>query len=364
MPASPDDGARLAAAVIERVSAAELALIDIIATRLRAGITGTGWEAAKLAEIQLLRQRLTTGVQRATPAVLAQIRAIVHEAYSHGQALARIDTTDAHLPFVLPMHSPAVVDRLAAQAMANVEAALIQVPELLINVYEQAVRNGVAEVLGGVMTRLQAAQQVLDELATRGVTGFRDRSGRAWALESYAEMAVRTGSGHAAVQGHVDALASSGLDLVIVSDAPRECPLCRPWERQILSISGRVGAVIERSVTTGNALSIRVKASLEQARAAGFQHPNCRHSIAAYLPGATIKGVAQADPARYVAGQRQREIERHIRAWKRRKAVALDDAAARKAVAKIRDWQAVLREHVDAYDLTRLSRREQIGKAL
>jgi hypothetical protein len=364
VPASPDDAAELAAHVLETLSAAELALIDLIATRLRAGITGPGWEAAKLAEIWMLRQRLAAGVSHATPAVLAQVRLIVYEAYAHGEALARIDTTDAGLPFHLPEHGHGTVERLADQMSGNVEAALIQTPELLINVYEQTVRAGVADVLGGTMTRLQAAQSVLDALAERGVTGFRDRAGRNWALESYAEMAVRTGAGHAAVQGHVDALAASGIDLVIVSDAPRECPLCRPWERKILSISGRVGAVIEPSVLTGTPRTVNVTASLAAARAAGFQHPNCRHSVSAYLPGVTIAGVAQRDPAGYEAGQRQRQIERAIRAWKRRQVVALDDAAARVAGAKVREWQAALRAHIDANELRRLTRREQIGTAL
>ena len=364
MPASPDDGARLAAHVLETLSAAELALIDLIAARLRAGITGPGWEAAKLAEIWMLRQRLTSNVTRATPAVLAQVRAIVYEAYAHGEALARIDTTDAHVPFHLPEHGPTAAKGVADQAAANVEAALIRTPKLLMGVYEQTVRAGVADVLGGAMTRLQAAQTVLDALAERGVTGFRDRAGRNWALESYVEMAVRTGAGHAAVQGHVDALAASGIDLVIVSDAPRECPLCRPFERKILSISGRVGAVIEPSVLTGTPRTVNVTASLATARAAGFQHPNCRHTISAYLPGVTVAGVAQRDPAGYEAGQRQRQIERSIRTWKRRQAVALDDAAARAASAKVREWQSVLRAHVDANDLRRLTRREQIGTAL
>jgi hypothetical protein len=34
------------------------------------------------------------------------------------------------------------------------------------------------------------------------------------------------------------------------------------------------------------------------------------------------------------------------------------------AAAKIRDWQRVLRKHIDANDLRRLTRREQIGTAL
>ena len=44
--------------------------------------------------------------------------------------------------------------------------------------------------------------------------------------------------------------------------------------------------------------------------------------------------------------------------------MALDDAAARAAQAKVREWQERLREHVAANGLKRLSYREQIGKAI
>lgn len=41
-------------------------------------------------------------------------------------------------------------------------------------------------------------------------------------------MAVRTSIARAAIEAHTRTLTEAGLDLVIVSDAPRECPLCRP----------------------------------------------------------------------------------------------------------------------------------------
>lgn len=66
----------------------------------------------------------------------------------------------------------------------------------------------------------------------------------------------------------------------------------------------------------------------------------------------------------YADTQRQREIERTIRAWKLREMAALDDAARRRARAYVRKWQAAAREHVAAHDhLTRKPAREQIGRA-
>jgi hypothetical protein len=364
MPANPDDGARLAARIIEAIAQLERYLIKLIVDRLRAGLHTDEWGFAKLAEMQMLRRRLESSTQRMAKDLPEQITRIALDAYNTGQALAVNDLTDIGRDYLLAPDPVQQVERIMGPIIQRIQVAVDQIPTLLLNVYEDAVNAGVSEVLGGTATRVQAAQRVLDELATRGVTGYRDSAGRNWSLESYVEMAVRTGAGHAAVQGHVDALQASGMDLIIVSDAPRECPLCRPWERKVLSISGRVGAIIEPSELTGNPVVVNVAGSLEEARAAGFQHPNCRHSISAYLPGVTIKGTPGQDAVAYEAGQRQREMERKIREWKRRQAVALDDAAARRAGQKVRDWQAALREHVDLHDLQRLRRREQIGTAL
>ena len=53
-----------------------------------------------------------------------------------------------------------------------------------------------------------------------------------------------------------------------------------------------------------------------------------------------------------------------MREWKRREAASLDDLAAAKAKAHVREWQGRLREHVAKHDLSRLRYREQISKAI
>lgn len=223
-----------------------------------------------------------------------------------------------------------------------------------LDAYQAVIAQASATVLAGANTRRDAAQLALDRLASRGISGFTDTAGRRWNLASYVEMAVRTGTGRAAVQGHVDHLTANGVSLVVVSDAPRECPLCRPWERQVLTLTGEVPAN----------LRVKVAGSLDEARAAGFQHPNCRHSIGAYLPGVTVKGRARHESRGYEAGQQQRSIERHIREWKRREAVAITPAAKAQASAKVRQWQATMRDHLAANpELKRQSAREQIDRA-
>jgi hypothetical protein len=159
-------------------------------------------------------------------------------------------------------------------------------------------------------------------------------------------------------------LAEAGVELVVVSDAPRECPLCRPWEGKVLTIGGPAGArtvEAEHAVDDGRMVPVRVAGSLDEARAAGLQHPNCRHSVSMYSPGLTRIEQATSDPAGYDAGQRQREIERTIRKWKRREVAAITPEAQRVARAKVRQWQGAMRQHLaDHPDLRRLPHREQL----
>lgn len=123
----------------------------------------------------------------------------------------------------------------------------------------------------------------------------------------------------------------------------------------MLSISGPAGVrhIGGRAVT--------VKANLRDAIRAGYRHPNCRHTETAYRPGMKPPVVGEQDPAEYEALQRQRAIERHIRRWKLREAVALTEQEKRYAHARVLSWQQEQRNHVSAHRfLARRYNREKL----
>lgn len=362
MPVNPGDGELYAARVARLLDQAELDLLRLMSDLLATDPTSVTWQADRLRHMQVLVEQARRTGAVLEPRVRQEILDVVMDAYNTGAALSLPDLDRLGIP-PAPGAGAAVAAAEAATArvMPYVRASLDKVADLLQAVYVEAVNAGAAEVLGGRLTRLQASQQVLDRLLADGIRGFTDKAGRNWSLETYVEMAVRTTTGQAAVQGHLDQLQAVGIDLVRVSDAPRECPLCRPWENKVLSLSGQVGAVILPNATGGAPVHVTVAGTVEQARASGLQHPNCRHSLSAFVPGATTIEPAKGDPEGYDAGQRQREMERRIRHWKRRQALALDDAAAKEAGRKVRQWQGALREHVDTHNLKRLTRRERVG---
>lgn len=385
MPVSPAMAEDLASEVARLYEDAEAALLERLAKALEADIESPRWAELKLAAVGNLRTAVETVAEALQRDTDGAVRRALVEAYQRGRqaAVAELGALDVGRELVaretLP-NAPAV-DRLAASLAADTRPVYVRITRAVVDAYQRIVGRVSGGVLLGAATRRQASQRALDQFAQRGITGFVDRAGRSWDMASYAEMAVRSVTARAAVEGHVDALGEIGVGLVIVSDAPLECPLCRQWEGEVLTLSGQSGphtvraehaappehprrGLLRRRGPTPTVV-VHVAGSLVEARAAGLFHPNCRHSLSAYLPGVTTRPPHHATPGTtYEDTQRQREIERHIRRWKRVAAAAMSDDARRKANAKVRAWQKAQREHVAAHEhLRRKPAREQVGSA-
>lgn len=381
MPVDPDLVDALAATIADLYRDVEMSLIKTVAQRLRQDPPlPSPFEETKLDAIRKL--------QRAAAAILATlqasragaIRGAVADAYRSGGDAAMTDLPDLshaarrRLPptgigqaareALEQIPNARIVENLAAALHRDVARLDSAIFRAATDAYRLVQAGTAARVASGAYTRREAAQAAWQALIDRGIVDFTDRAGRRWKLSSYVEMIARTNIQRAAVQGQTDRLESLGEDLVIVSDSPRECPKCRPWEKKVLSISGRNrGKVqVEHATRDGVMVTVDIAGSLDDARRAGFQHPNCTHSVSLYTPGITRVGNAKANPDGYKAKQQQRALERKIRAAKEQAEGALDDQAKKKANAKVRAAQAALRDHLKANPkLKRLPYREQIG---
>ncbi|MFG2780817.1 phage minor capsid protein [Streptomyces prunicolor] len=365
MPVSPDMAEDLASAVSALYEQAELAVIEKVTRALAQGLDSPLWADLKLRAIGSLRTAIENIIAALQANAVGTVHQAVAEAYNRGQqaAVAELGALSVAAPAIPP--GTHAVDRLASALVRETGATHTRILRTGMDVYRQVVAEASSAPLLGASTRREAAERALAKFADRGVTGFIDRSGRAWNLTSYTEMATRSALGRAAVQAHTERLASAGIDLVVVSDAPEECPRCEPWEGKILRLTGPSGpdtVEVEHATEDDRMVRVRVAGSLPEARAAGLFHPNCRHSQSAYLPGLTRPAGPKADRTRatYEQSQQQRYFERQVRAWKRRAAGSIDDADRTKANAKVRAYQGRIRELVADTGLPRKSRREQI----
>ncbi|MDT0567910.1 phage minor capsid protein [Streptomyces sp. DSM 3412] len=370
MPVSPALAEDLAAAVADLYEAAEGVLLQKLRQALAEGIDSPVWVELKLASVG----NLQAAVDEVLAALQADASGAIHEAlaeaYERGQqaAVAELGALGVGQAAAAATAVPTapIVDRLAAAVINDTGPVYLRILRSTMDTYRDVISRAAAAPALGAQTRRQAAQSALDAFANRGVTGFVDRAGRSWELRSYVEMAMRSAVGRAAVEAHSDRLGAAGVELVLVSQAPEECPLCRPWERKILARTGGPGVrdvQVEHATEDGEMVTVKVAGSLPEARAAGLMHPNCRHDVSAYLPGVSRVPEPQATRGTYEDSQRQRYFERQVRKWKRREAAAMDDAARTDARSRVRAYQGRIRELVGETGLPRKSHREQITTA-
>lgn len=343
--ADPDLAMRLAKATADLYGEAVDQLLRIVARRLAAGIETPGWAGVKLLEVMELRRQALVVVDE----LMAAAPEVVEEAVRAGWGASAAGTTNEAVVRALVSNSVSSVTQIRGGILRSVD-----------DIYRTVIAEASGPTAAGATTRRQAAQRALDRFARTGISGFRDAAGRNWAIETYAEMTTRTAVGRAQVAGSLQRYTDAGQDLVIVSDAPAECKVCRKWEGKVLSITGNTSTGTR---VKGGSTTFTVAGTVRQAQSDGLHHPNCRHRLGRFIPGLTQRMTDTADPAGDAARQEQRRLERGVREWKRRAAVALDDQTARTASARAREWQARLRVHVEANDLKRQPQRERIGAA-
>lgn len=235
--------------------------------------------------------------------------------------------------------------------------------------FQEIIAKATAAATIGVDAQRKAAAAAYQELAGRGLTAFTDKAGRRWSLDAYVDMATRTAIVQSAVESHNDQLGRLGIDLVLVSISARECPLCAPWQGKVLARSGPSGphdvevdhGIEDRKIT------VHVAGTVAEATSAGLFHPNCRHTIGAYIPGVTTVPERperpEDAPSGYIAEQRQRELERRLRAAKRARDGLPEWADKTKLDARIKALGRQMTEHLQENpDLFRQRARESVAQ--
>ena len=113
------------------------------------------------------------------------------------------------------------------------------------------------------------SKNVARELKTTAGSAITYKNGKNVSVDGYARTLARSILTEAQVTAIRNTHSEEGYDLVQVSDHFGECDICRPWENEVLSLTGRT-----KGYTT-----------LDNAKGAGLFHSNCRHSISPYFEG-------------------------------------------------------------------------------
>ena len=136
----------------------------------------------------------------------------------------------------------------------------------------KAFRDGVTQKIAKGITAGDALKEVRNQivltLKEQGLSALKDKAGRSWDLDAYAEMLFRTKVVEARNRGMVNRMAENAYDLLQSSHHSGTCDICASWQGEVLSITGQ---------TKGYK-------TVADAEADGLFHPNCRHAINTLIP--------------------------------------------------------------------------------
>ena len=141
--------------------------------------------------------------------------------------------------------------------------------------YRKVIYNAQVYANTGAGTYEKAVDMATKDMLSRGLTCVEYANGARHTLADYADMAIRTASKRAYLQGEGEKRQEWGITTVIMVKRGNPCPKCLPF----------VGKVLIDDVWSGGKKSDGSYPLMSKAIAAGLYHPRCKDSHTTYFPG-------------------------------------------------------------------------------
>jgi hypothetical protein len=180
--------------------------------------------------------------------------------------IAGLKVSAPEIPGAFAGVSLEAVEALQDTIVGNLRASRDTIGRQVDDLYAKAGRRAALRaVLGADGSPDAARRQMVLDLRQQGLTGFVDKAGKAWKLDTYSQMVVRTTTREAVVQGSLARMASHGISLARVSFHATSCPVCKPFEDRLVSLDG-------------NLAEYEGEAVMNTGEVPPF-HPNCAHTL-------------------------------------------------------------------------------------
>ena len=185
----------------------------------------------------------------------------------------------------------------------------------VMDMYQREMDLALIKVSTGAFSFDQAVKDCVHRLAQSGLRSIDYESGRSYQLDVVARMAVRTGMSQLSGKITEENLKNSNHDLVITTQHMGSRPDHAVWQNKVFSYSGKSKKYPDFVKETG------------YGTVTGLKGANCTHDFYPYWEGASIipEDIKEPDPRTiggktytyYESTQKQRQMERQIRATKR-----------------------------------------------
>lgn len=170
------------------------------------------------------------------------------------------------------------LEALIKATMDDMKKAETAVLRMANDQYRKIIYNAQVYANTGAGTYEQAVDMATHDFLSAGLNCIEYKNGARHTLADYADMAIRTASKRAYLQGEGVKRQEWGIHTVIVNKRGNPCPKCLPFVGKVLIDDVWSGGTGAEASESGYRL-------MSSAISAGLYHPRCKDSHTTYFPG-------------------------------------------------------------------------------
>lgn len=227
--------------------------------------------------------------------------------------------------------------KATVEDMGKAETAILRKAE---DDYRKAIFNAQVYANTGAGTYEKAVDMATKDMLSRGLNCVMYANGARHTLADYADMAIRTASKRAYLQGEGEKRQEWGISTVIMAKRGNPCPKCVPFVGKVLIddvwSGGRKDGV---DLETGKKYPL-----MSYAINCGLYHPRCKDSHTTYFPGISTaddtwtKKELESIGLNYEKEQKQQYARRQAEKFERLAEYSLDTENRRRYKNKAAIW--------------------------
>lgn len=317
------------------------------AEELKEGYEWSMWQVEQLKALEKYKLENQKKYSRQFKSINAQIGELIWQARQKGGAEQEVQilraikngfknykpitaTTQAEF-FKLNTRKLEALIKATTQDMEKAEHAILRRAN---DQYRKAIFNAQMYANSGAGTYEKAVDMATKDMLSRGLDCIEYKNGARHTLSDYADMAIRTASKRAYLQGEGEKRQEWGISTVIVNKRGNPCPKCLPF----------VGKVLIDDVWSGGKASDGPYPLMSKAMARGLYHPRCKDGHSTYFPGISTaddtwtKEELQGIEKSYKNGQDRQYAKRQAMKYKRLSEYSLDPENQKHYNAKSDSW--------------------------
>lgn len=321
------------------------------------GLNWTMWQAEQLKALEQFKKANQKRFKKQFKSINKQIEVLIRQARANGnmeqeiailQAIKdgfkgakRVSRGVAAEFFRLNDRKLDALIKATTDDMEKAETAILRRAN---DQYRKAIYNAQVYANTGAGTYEKAVDMATKDMLASGLACVQYTNGAMHKLSEYADMAIRTASKRAYLQGEGEKRQEWGIATVIVNKRGNPCPKCLPF----------CGKVLIDDVWSGGSQKDGKYPLISHAIERGLYHPRCKDSHTTYFPGISTADDAWTEKELEAIGLKNKQAaerqyaERQAEKYHRLAAYSLDPDNQRINRAKEVEW----RKKAERYSMT------------